>query len=690
MNPNNPSPITNYPNPISLKQKKKARGMKGISLKKKITIIGFVPFFFYLLSAIYSISGNYGVYNKTETLKSQMQIIDAASEIVHETQKERGKSAGYLNGGVSLESLKKQREINDKAQIKLRALLPAAPFEQAYKDGILSELNKIPSLREKVAKKEIQLGKALQTYTKIIKTLLNIELDVAAASGIQEASAKLKDLRILEDAKESGGKLRANMTAVLAKNMPISDKKFTTLTTLKAGVDQGIASSALDLDENGKEYILKFKSSKEWEIVNATFRKILKESSKGDYNQEPAKFFATITAPLNILGELINYQKTQLTKKIGELQKEAIYRLTQTSIIACALMLFIFAFVSLMSNSIVRKIQRVITTLKSSSEVVNESSQCIATTSKRLGKLSTEQASSVEQTVTSIDEINNMVQRTADAAARSTATTSKSIEVVDQGQKHISEMIHSIDEISKSNQEIMKEIQNNNETFSQMTKLISQIGEKTTVINDIVFQTKLLSFNASVEAARAGVHGKGFAVVAEEIGSLASMSGKAAIEISDMLKSSIEEVNEIVDASKAKIETLIAQGKERVERGTNVAHECGDVLKSILDNVDTVNNLVKDISSASNKQALDVKDVSLAMQSIDSMTHANSSIAKNASKMAENLKLNTQGLNKSVIALTKLVNGEVIEEKKDAPIVRLRDTSQDLFQDSIFSEGKAS
>ena len=73
--------------------------------------------------------------------------------------------------------------------------------------------------------------------------------------------------------------------------------------------------------------------------------------------------------------------------------------------------------------------------------------------------------------------------------------------------------------------------------------LISEIGNKTKVINDIVFQTKLLSFNASVEAARAGEHGKGFSVVAEEVGNLAHMSGNSAKEITQLLESSINRVN---------------------------------------------------------------------------------------------------------------------------------------------------
>ena len=67
--------------------------------------------------------------------------------------------------------------------------------------------------------------------------------------------------------------------------------------------------------------------------------------------------------------------------------------------------------------------------------------------------------------------------------------------------------------------------------------------QKTQVINDIVFQTQLLSFNASIEAAKAGVHGKGFSVVAEEVGKLAVLSGTAASEISEILKESSKTIS---------------------------------------------------------------------------------------------------------------------------------------------------
>ena len=85
-------------------------------------------------------------------------------------------------------------------------------------------------------------------------------------------------------------------------------------------------------------------------------------------------------------------------------------------------------------------------------------------------------------------------------------------------------------------------IQKSNEQLQDISEIIVQINSKTTVINDIVAKTELLSLNASIESARAGEQGKGFAVVAEEVGNLAKISGKSAKDIQDLITKSEEQV----------------------------------------------------------------------------------------------------------------------------------------------------
>lgn len=155
--------------------------------------------------------------------------------------------------------------------------------------------------------------------------------------------------------------------------------------------------------------------------------------------------------------------------------------------------------------------------------------------SESLSSSTTQQASALQETSSSVEETTVMIERNAKKAQSSIEISKKSQNSVENGRVVLGKMMDSINDIAKSNEDIVNEIDNSNKEIAKIVSVINEIGEKTKVINDIVFQTKLLSFNASVEAARAGEHGKGFAVVAEEVGNLAEMSGRSADEISSML-----------------------------------------------------------------------------------------------------------------------------------------------------------
>ena len=99
----------------------------------------------------------------------------------------------------------------------------------------------------------------------------------------------------------------------------------------------------------------------------------------------------------------------------------------------------------------------------------------------------------------------------------------------------------------------MREILLSNDRIEVFSTRIEEIGAKTEVIDDIVFQTKILSFNASVEAERAGELGRGFGVVAQEVGNLAAMSGQSAIEIASIVKSAMKESREIISENKIRV-----------------------------------------------------------------------------------------------------------------------------------------
>ena len=218
-------------------------------------------------------------------------------------------------------------------------------------------------------------------------------------------------------------------------------------------------------------------------------------------------------------------------------------------------------------------------------------------------------------------------------------------------------MISSIDDISKSNDEIMDQIKESNEEIKSIINVINEISEKTKVINDIVFQTKLLSFNASVESARAGEHGKGFAVVAEEVGNLASISGTSAHEISELLKQSIERVNVIVQETQREINTISSSASHNVKEGQRIANECGTVFEKILENVGNVSKMVNEISQASYEQNIGMTEINKAMNRLNSGSIQSTEAAQNSLNSAKKLNNRSESIRELVEELNTSING---------------------------------
>ncbi len=206
-----------------------------------------------------------------------------------------------------------------------------------------------------------------------------------------------------------------------------------------------------------------------------------------------------------------------------------------------------------------------------------------------------------------------MVTKNSENARMAADTSSQSQLRVEEGKSAVEQMANAMGDINSANDNIMNQINQSNAQRTEILTVILEIGNKTKVINDIVFQTKLLSFNASVEAARAGEHGKGFAVVAEEVGNLAQMSGNAAKEISQMLAEGNQKVAKIEANTKSSVESLIKEGKSKVEIGNNVAQQCGQILNSIVSNVGDVNRMAGEISLASQEQFMGVREITNAI-----------------------------------------------------------------------------
>ncbi|MDO9184124.1 MAG: methyl-accepting chemotaxis protein [Bacteriovorax sp.] len=364
--------------------------------------------------------------------------------------------------------------------------------------------------------------------------------------------------------------------------------------------------------------------------------------------------FEVLENDLENLGALIEKEAKQSNengKSLGQ----------QTSIISGLVIMFGFVFglflSILLTKTLVNQLSSLAQNLKMEASQVSSAATQIASVSENLSQATIEQSASLQETSSSLEEISSMVNSNTENAKQSSVVSIQSLGTAERGKAAVINMIKAIDDINSSNNGIMEQINDTNKEIENIVKIINEIGTKTKVINDIVFQTKLLSFNASVEAARAGEQGKGFAVVAEEVGNLAAMSGAAALEITSMLDGSIKTVEGIVRASKEKIGKLILNGKEKVETGTRVAHECEDILNEIVDSVANVSKIITEISSASQEQSQGVHEITKALTQLDQVTQQNTANSAESANAADALSNQANTLNLLVQALVQTVEG---------------------------------
>lgn len=360
-----------------------------------------------------------------------------------------------------------------------------------------------------------------------------------------------------------------------------------------------------------------------------------------------------------IANTMIEVNQNAMKEQAAEM-KGVYSRSRNTILVIAGVSIFASLFLGyLIFRRLNRNLDHVVTALQFTSEQVGTAASKIANSSSSLSQASTQQAASLQETAASLDELTSMVTRNMDNSKRAREVSELSHSSAMRGKDVVGQMAEAINEIDQSNAQIMFQVEDGNRKISEITRVISEIGEKTKVINDIVFQTKLLSFNASVEAARAGEHGKGFAVVAEEVGNLAQMSGNAAKEISQMLEESIRKVDSIVGETKTRVERQIHVGKEKVATGTRIAQECNDVLDEIVRNVSEVNQMSSDISTASEEQALGVREINSAVNQLDQATQSNAASATETADAVVSLSAQAKTLKEMVDTLVTTIKGGV-------------------------------
>ncbi|NII09230.1 methyl-accepting chemotaxis protein [Oleiagrimonas sp. C23AA] len=237
------------------------------------------------------------------------------------------------------------------------------------------------------------------------------------------------------------------------------------------------------------------------------------------------------------------------------------------------------------------RLSHIVTEVRQGAEAVSSAAQQISRGNDDLSQRTQEQASSLEETASSMEEMTSTVKQNAENASHANQLARGAREQAERGGEVAAQSIAAMGEIHDASK-----------------KIVDIVG----LIDEIAFQTNLLSLNAAVEAARAGEQGRGFAVVASEVRNLAQRSAAAAKEIKGLINDSVE----------------------KVKVGNELAEQSGKTLAEIVDSVKKVTDIVAEIAAASAEQSSGIDQVNNAVMQMDDMTQQNAALVEEAAAAA--------------------------------------------------------
>ncbi len=290
-------------------------------------------------------------------------------------------------------------------------------------------------------------------------------------------------------------------------------------------------------------------------------------------------------------------------------------------------------------NSALNMLEQTISQVMTAAQEIDSGTSQVSGSAQALASGATEQAASLEEISSSMDEIGSKAKTNSENAQQAQVLSHQTSDEVDLGNKQMEDMLASMNKI--------------NETSSNVSKVIK-------VIDEIAFQTNLLALNAKVEAARAGKYGKGFSVVADEVRSLASRSAEAAKDTTELIETSIAEV----------------------ENGVKKADRTAEMLKGFVESISKVTDFISEISVASQEQATGASEINISLTQVNDVVQQNSSISEETASASQELSSQAEIL---MSLMNRFKLGQSVQKAK--PIVEpVRKTSAPILKNQSYKK----
>jgi len=653
--------------------------INNIKIQTKLLLLVLFPLLSFIAFTGYHLTQT---YKSKVVLKDMLVLTDSASIsalLVHELQKERGASAGYLSsqGNKFQQAVKTHRQTTDQKIQALQQFIQTTeltPHLEVLFQQVNSALNKVAAMRNRVDNLSVSTQEEVAFYTRINALLLSI-IDMTANDN-QSVTLAISATAIgsFLQHKERAGIERAVLSNVFTKDKftPALLEKFIRLLAEQQSYLEQFKSHASQAELTIYQNTVTGNPIQEVEAYRTL---ALDKMNQGKFNTDPALWFSAMSKKINLLKAVEVKLLTRLYDNNITLISEKNSLLTTLAIVTTLtlmIVLFLSFYIGKQLNTGIAEITTKLTQITSSNDLTlrvkvdsNDELGNISETINQLvdhlhglvEKIQTTSANlkinmddNIENNHIISKKINHGSEQVMQVATATTQMSSTAAEIARNAMQAAHETEQASNDSQHGNTEVEETITNINLVSSELnsaSNIIEQlndsalnIGKFLNVISEISEKTNLLALNAAIEAARAGESGRGFAVVADEVRSLAQQTKKSTSEIEVMIK-------ELQSSSNA-AQNAMSNGITVVNKSVNDAIQTGKDISHITTCINQINQINEQVATAAEEQTCVTEEINRNILNIENgyseMQHSYQSINK-SNQLAERL---TEELNKTI------------------------------------------